>query len=187
MKYLILLAVIFIFASCKIGFKSGADYIENAPKNNEEIYLELDKLGLDRDKLFYISPDANMSTKLKIHAALLSDNMVYYTTVKSVKGDIYMNEVWNKGGDNCGYISDDIMSASNQRIVEEGEFLNFNLPLINHRKEFLVLPENKNILILKYGYALGHKLPRDDVKKIKTFLQRHPDYDYIVLGVDQYF
>lgn len=182
-----IILICFLFASCKIGFDSAADYNKHAPKNNDETFLELEKLGLDRDKLFYISPDANMSTKLKIHAALLSDNMVYYTTVKSVKGDIYMNEIWNKGGDNCGYISEDNMSASNQRVVKEGEFLNFNLPLVNHRNEFLVLPENKNILILKYGYALGHKLPRNDVKKIKTFLQRHPDYDYIVLGVDQYF
>lgn len=183
----LIILICFLFASCKIGFDSAAAYNKHTPKNNEEIYLELDKLGLDRDKLFYISPNAPMSTKLKIHKVLLSDNMIYYTTVKSVQGDIYMNEVWNKGGDNCGFINEDNMSASNQRLVEKDELLNSNLPLVNHRNESLVLPENKNILILKYGYALGHKLPRNDVKKIKTFLQRHPDYDYIVLGVDQYF
>lgn len=183
----LIILICFLFASCKIGFDSAADYNKHSPKNNEEIYLALEKLGLDRDKLFYISPDAPMSTKLKIHKVLLSDNMIYYTTVKSVQGDIYMNEVWNKGGDNCGYISEDNMSASNQHLVEKGDFLNSDLPLINHKNQFLVIPENKNLLVLKYAYSLGHKLPRQNIKKIKAFLAQHPDYDYIVLGVDQYF
>lgn len=187
MRHILSFLVFSLVAGCKMGYNSSAAYAKNAPNTNAELFQRLDKLGWDRDKLYFLNPDVSAGQNLKLASSLLSDNMVYFNTLKLDGNQFHLNKLWNQGGNNCGNIEDDNMILNGQKVLKKDDFLLLNYYLVNHNNDRLSIPENKNILILKYVYSLGVKMPKKDVKKIKEFLLLNSDYDYIVVGLDQYF